>query len=305
MHFFSVIIPLYNKQPHIKRAIDSVLDQTYPNFELIVINDGSTDGGPDIVSEISDDRLKIINQNNHGVSYTRNLGVKLSKYDWVAFLDADDSWHDCFLENAQKLIKEHPSIKMLGTSYYNAFGNNIFKIQDFKYVPQSSGVIENYFKAQLYKGPVCASTAVINKVAFIDTGGFPEEIRRGEDNFLWNLIAINYPVGFINIPLATRYFDAVNRVTQDNNITDDFILLEYLSEKKICINERDLIYLKEFIVKKRIGIIIRCIKIGDIEKAKYLLRKINYTMMFKKKYLLLKIFVRIPKYAIKIIINLR
>lgn len=89
---FSIVIPLYNKEKSITTTINSVLNQTCGDFELIIVNDGSTDTSLEIVQSIKDERIRIINQKNGGVSSARNQGIIEAKFDWIAFLDADDLW---------------------------------------------------------------------------------------------------------------------------------------------------------------------------------------------------------------------
>ena len=110
----SVIIPLYNKADYIKRAIDSVLLQTEDNFELIVINDGSTDNSETIVSRYNDPRVLLVNQENQGVAKTRNRGVILAQSRLVSFLDADDEWDPHFLETMINLTYKYPNSGLYG-----------------------------------------------------------------------------------------------------------------------------------------------------------------------------------------------
>src|ERR1041385_1644883 len=111
---FSVVIPLYNKSTHVVKTINSVLNQTFEIFELIVINDGSTDDGPDKVKGFSDKRIRLINQTNAGVSQARNKGVDLASYEYIAFLDADDWWDIHFLEEMKGLIEKYSEAALYG-----------------------------------------------------------------------------------------------------------------------------------------------------------------------------------------------
>src|ERR1035441_8596585 len=94
----SVVIPLYNKAPYVGRALSSVFRQTIQDFECIVVDDGSTDGGGDLVEKMSDPRLRLVRQANGGVSRARNQGINLARHPLIAFLDADDEWLPGFLE---------------------------------------------------------------------------------------------------------------------------------------------------------------------------------------------------------------
>src|SRR5574344_1047459 len=114
----SVVIPLYNKERYIERALRSVLNQTFGDFEIVVVNDGSTDASVSVVEGIEDSRIRIINQKNGGVSAARNRGIEESKYDIVAFLDADDVWKENHLSVIAELIDKYPACGVFATSYY-------------------------------------------------------------------------------------------------------------------------------------------------------------------------------------------
>ncbi|MGC3976992.1 MAG: glycosyltransferase family A protein [Paludibacteraceae bacterium] len=212
---FSVIIPLYNKAPYIEKAIRSVLSQTYKKFELIVIDDGSTDiaspkasvGGVMLsysdVEKMIGEKGMLIRQLNQGVSRTRNNGVKLAKYDYIAFLDADDWWAPNYLEEMKKLIEEFPQAGIYGSSYY--------KVKNGKYIPAKIGVesgfekgIINYFKvyANTMWMPLCTGTVIIPKKIFNEENGFKPPLKLGEDFDLWVRIALKYPMALLNKPLA-------------------------------------------------------------------------------------------------------
>src|SRR5690606_38944730 len=94
----SVVIPLYNKEVYIKQTIENVLKQSYQEFEILVVDDGSKDNGPAIVKSFTDSRIKLIQKINGGVSSARNVGIQNAKYEYIAFLDADDIWLPNHLE---------------------------------------------------------------------------------------------------------------------------------------------------------------------------------------------------------------
>jgi len=121
MAFISVIIPLYNKEQFIKATLLSVLNQTFTDFEVLLINDGSTDSSVDIVSSFDDKRIRLYSTENKAVSHARNYGVSKSTSDLIAFLDADDLWEFNHLENLHNLYTSFPKCGLYATAYYKRF----------------------------------------------------------------------------------------------------------------------------------------------------------------------------------------
>lgn len=197
--FFSVVIPLYNKEKHIRRSIESVLNQNYKNFELIIINDGSSDNSGKIVEQYQDSRIKYFNQKNQGVSVARNTGISKSSSDFIAFLDADDEWKNDFLSKILELIKKYPENLVFSTSIFSSTKNKVLKKTNFTTLPKFpwDGEIRNLFKTIVYDyPPVTSSSVCIHKKVFITVGGFPEGIKRGEDIDTWIRIFLKYPIIF-------------------------------------------------------------------------------------------------------------
>ena len=199
---FSVIIPLYNKALYVRKALESVCAQTYRDYELIVINDGSTDNSAIVADEYlkATDSIdyKIINQPNAGVSAARNTGVAASTGDYVAFLDADDWWEPTYLERMAQLIDDYPDAGLYASNYvYYKPGKTHVAL----HIP--TGYI-NYPKAYYESDamPVTSITAIIPRKVYDEMGGFPLGIKLGEDFLLWSKIALRYPVAFLNEPLA-------------------------------------------------------------------------------------------------------
>lgn len=208
-NYFSIIIPLFNKEEYVERAVQSILNQTYENFEIIIVNDGSIDGSRDKVIAIADSRIKLIDQENKGVSAARNTGVYNSQYDFVTFLDADDTWDPNFLEDMALLIKKFPSAGIYGT-------NNFFEYQDsFKvhepyewlFNGETCGLINNYFDVflKIGKSPFSSSNFCMSRKLFNDIGGYKEGVRLTEDSDLWCRIALRYKIAYSKKPLATYY----------------------------------------------------------------------------------------------------
>ncbi len=122
---FSVVIPLYNKSQYINRALNSVLFQSIQDFEIVVIDDGSVDGGGDLVRKYADQRIRLIRQENQGASAARNNGYRVTRSEFVAFLDADDEWKPGFLEKIKELVEKFPNCGAFGTSFEIIDKNNM------------------------------------------------------------------------------------------------------------------------------------------------------------------------------------
>jgi len=231
---FSVIIPLYNKAPYIEKTLQSVLQQTFRDFEIIVVDDGSTDNGAEIVKKVfSTDYLtahqlqiplkgfQLISQPNQGVSTARNNGVKAAQENYLAFLDADDEWHPEYLAKMKQLIEQFPDAGLWASSYYIVKNgrNRLATVgveKDF-----SKGII-NYFQvyAKTLCMPIWTGAAIVSKKVFEEEHGFKPQLKLGEDFDLWVRIAIKHPVAFLNEPLAYYHQDVEqkNRGVVDNKI---------------------------------------------------------------------------------------
>ena len=211
---FSVIIPLYNKADHIEKAIRSVLNQSYHEFELIIVNDGSTDDSLQVVNRYLHaqqqegnhslmEHVRIINQPNAGVSVARNVGVEAARYEYIAFLDADDWWHKHYLVSMKGLIEEYPGAKLYSSSYYQVKRGVHHKATigvDDSFKAGYIDYCEVYAKTLCM--PVWTSATVINKKAYEEFHGMNPAIKLGEDFDLWIRVALKYKVAFLNEPLA-------------------------------------------------------------------------------------------------------
>ena len=253
---FSVIIPLYNKAAYVQKAIESVLAQTCQEFELIVVNDGSTDnplppkGGYENISidipvDINSGDTPplggwgVLTQNNLGVSVARNNGVKAAQYDYIAFLDADDWWEPTYLEEMKTLIDAFPTAGIYGCNYY--------KVKNGRYIQANVGVekefewgLINYCSvyAKTMYMPLWTGATVIKKTVFESENGFKARLKLGEDFDLWIRVVLKYPVAFLNKYLSNYNQDVedLSRGVVQHKIyipeTHFIFNLDYLSESE-------------------------------------------------------------------------
>lgn len=211
---FSVVIPLYNKEAHIGRALDSVFAQSFQEFEVIVVDDGSTDSGAGRVLAYRDARLRLIRQHNGGVSAARNRGVVDARGACIAFLDADDAWEPCHLETLSRLMQRYPS----AGAYCCAFriieedGSVTAPLPAGLPAPPWEGIVPNYFRSVASGPPIVHTSAVaVPKDLFHDAGGFVVGEKYGEDTSLWGRIALRHPVAFSHSIGSSYHRDAGNR----------------------------------------------------------------------------------------------
>lgn len=193
---FSVIVPLYNKAPYVKKALESICAQTYKDFELVIIDDGSTDDSlavvNDFVREVYGVKCMVYSQANAGVAAARNNGVAKSKGEYVCFLDADDWWEPTYLEEMDRLIMEYSEAGLYATNYvYYKHGKTHVALK------LERGYI-NYPEAYLHSVamPVWTGAASVPRKVFDEMGGFPVGIKLGEDFLLWAKTALHYKVAF-------------------------------------------------------------------------------------------------------------
>lgn len=310
MPTISVVIPLYNKKQYIKRAIDSVLAQTVQEFEIIVVNDGSTDNGADVVRSIPDDRIRLIEQENKGVSVARNRGIETSQSELVAFLDADDEYKSHFLATVLRLKERFPASGAYATAYEIKEPNGKTKKQVYKAIPPHpwEGVIPNYFKSALGVHLVCSSSVAVVKAVFKKAGLFPSGEKFGEDLDEWIRIAIDYPIAFSTEINSIYHQDANNRVLLDIIHPEKYIFdRNYgMYHNKLILNNKyvESKYLKEFVNKFRLKYAIALILEGKKAKAlEYLLKiKTRYFLPRLIKYLIL---ILLPKKLLYAFLKIR
>jgi glycosyltransferase involved in cell wall biosynthesis len=210
-HKIAVVMPLYNKAIEVIRAIDSVLKQTVSDFELIVVNDGSTDKGPEIVKSINDSRIRIIDQKNAGVSVARNRGICEAQSDLIAFLDADDEWKVSFLETILNLKEKFPACNVFATNYLYREVNGAFRLPIIRGLPSHpwEGILDDYFAVAIKSDPpIWTSAVAVIKGAIRSVGMFPVGVTSGEDLLTWAKLAVYNDIAYSTKPESVFWLRA-------------------------------------------------------------------------------------------------
>lgn len=204
---FSVIIPLYNKAPYVAKTIQSVFAQTFSDYELVVVDDGSGDHSAEIALHAMEGRgnCRLLKQKNAGVSVARNNGVAASSGEYLCFLDADDWWEPAFLEEMANLIESFPDAGIYGSNY--TIVNETKHKTRVANIGVEAGFEKGYINycqayAKTMYMPLTSISVAIPRPIFDQMKGFPEGIKLGEDFLLWIQIAMRFKVVFLNKPLA-------------------------------------------------------------------------------------------------------
>ncbi|HHQ2324142.1 glycosyltransferase family 2 protein [Providencia rettgeri] len=292
---FSVIIPLYNKEFYIKKTIQSVLSQSFQDFEIIIVDDGSTDNSVDEARKIIDSRISIIKQKNNGVSSARNNGIKHATGDFLIFLDADDIFLSHAFEHFAQLIDTYKENYFFCTNYYRVSNSgkseaiNVNKIlgPDFQHA-----VIDNFFYiASFHPGsfPCCVSTFCINRKLLIEKKiTFPEGVTHTEDIYFCSLLALNFKPVFSKECIYEYHINTIGNSRESRPTDERFIISEL---KKIEKKEK---WIDSFITKNIIHLIYNCLEFNNYQNyKKHIIDpyfKYRYTVgSYKFHYLILKI----------------
>lgn len=256
MPFFSIIIPVYNKTNFIENTLKSVFQQSFTDYEILLINDGSTDDSESKILTFNDSRIHYYSKKNEGVSETRNLGIEKAKSEFIVFLDADDYWYPNFLEEMFLLIKMFPeqsvfsaAIEIENTKTVIPSSYSIEKVSD--------NVIVNYFEASYKEGVLFTSCAVFHKSVFEKVGKFDPLIKSGQDTDLWIRIGIIYPVVF-SFKILTRYIYDPNSLSKKKSFMNNKMNFSKFSDQ-----EKKNLALKKFLDLNRFSLAIKSKMYGD------------------------------------------
>lgn len=294
MPYFSIIIPVFNKEKFVGNTLKSVLNQTFTDYEIIIINDGSTDQSETVIQSFSDKRIRYFCKENEGVAVARNFGIDKADGAFICFLDADDFWHSNFLENFHFYSKKLPEQKVFACAIEIETKNktlearySIAKEEDFKIV--------DFFEASQKECVLWTSSVVIHKNVFETVGNFDTKIKKGEDTELWIRIGLQYPIVFIWEILACYVYDSKSVSRNLNYYFEPYTFEKYASEEKK--NPK----LKQYLDLNRFSAVIKCKLNGDFTSAKHLYKQINLDTLGWKKIILLQL----PSIVLKLLVSFK
>lgn len=213
--YFSVIVPVYNREDLVERAIESVLKQSFKDYELILINDGSTDNTLDVLNSYKSDNVHILTQENLGVSRARNNAAKRANGKYLSFLDSDDEWLEHKLQKQYFYLENNPKTKILhGEELWIRNGKRV----NPKKIHQKGG--GDQFIPSLSLCLISPSTVVLEKESFFDLGMFREDFEVCEDYDLWLKYTSLYDVGFVSDPIIYKYGGHEDQLSQKYHSMD-------------------------------------------------------------------------------------
>lgn len=202
---FSVVMPLYNKADYVANAIESVLSQTGHEIEIVVVDDGSTDGSADIVGTLKDPRIRLLRQDNSGVSAARNVGIRAAQGEFIAFLDADDYYLPGFFDAITALISQFPRAGIFSTNFRRVWNDGKSLANSVRRIPSSgSDVLVTDFYDVWSAGPIFFTSSVVvpRQLFFKHNIFFPVGERLGEDQDVWFRLAECQQVAYCRQELA-------------------------------------------------------------------------------------------------------
>lgn len=294
MTFFTVIIPLFNKENFIENTLKSVLNQSFIDFEVLIVNDGSTDKSEEKILQFNDNRIQYFYKENGGVSAARNFGIEKATSNCITFIDADDYWYPNFLQEMFENIQKFPQQKVFTAAIEFETSKKIIP-SSYSIVKKGDCEIVNYFEASLKESVIWTSCAVFHKSVFETAGKFDLQLKSGEDTDLWIRIGLLYPVLFSWKILARYVYDASSLGKNHQTYLDSTDFSKYTALEKTNPT------LKKFLDLNRFSLAIKSKIIGNNERFTVFFAAINLDNLSLKKRILLQL----PVFILKPLIELK
>ncbi len=250
---FSVIISVYNKEDLIRETLESVLDQSVQDFEIIIVNDGSTDQSEQVIKNIPSNKITYLPlSENLGAGGARNQGIKMATGAYIALLDGDDLWDKHYLAEISALINVFPEHHVFATAVLKEYAHNtIASTYSFENPKDETFLDLNYFESSYKNTILTSSSTVLHRSVFNDLGCYNEKIKSGQDTDLWIRVGLTYRVAFSTKPCVTYRYASQSLYKSIRSIKDRPDYLDYLEE------EKEYPALKKFIDLNRYALIVR------------------------------------------------
>lgn len=231
---FSVVISVYNKEDHIAGTLQSVLNQTYSDFEIIIVNDASTDTSERVIRGIKDERISYYaSANNQGAGATRNTGISKSSGEYIALLDGDDVWEPTFLEEILRLQVALPQHAVFATAVLvEDKARSVPSRYSFDTSSNGEFLDLDYFESSLINTILTSSSAVVHQSVFKNIGTYDSTIKSGQDTDLWIRIGLEYRIGFSTKQLVTYRYTPHSLFKSVRSVTDRPDFLKFIKQEK-------------------------------------------------------------------------
>lgn len=298
MPLISVIIPLFNKNFSITETLQSVMSQTFTDFEVIIVNDGSTDESVEKVSLFTDKRIQVYHQSNMGAASARNLGIGKATGSLLAFLDGDDIWFENHLEELYRLYTDFPGCGLYCSRYRMKIAKNkTIHISYSNSIPDNyRGVLPDYFDASLKFRVGLTSAVAIPKSVLGETLRFNPDVSSGQDLELFTRIAIEHPAAITNKYTLEYNFALDDQLSKTRITRKKLIDFTQFSQR-----EKDLPSLKRFLDLYRIEYALHFHIFGDDPKMRFYLKDINRSNLALKT----KILLFLPPFLLRTLLKLK
>ncbi len=294
MPYFSIVIPVFNKEKFVGNTLKSVLNQTFGDYEIIIINDGSTDNSEAVIRAFSDHRIQYFSKENEGVTVARNFGMKQAKSDFICFLDADDFWYPDFLKTMHAYSQKFPEHKVFACAIAIETPNKTFAAH-YSIDKKSDFEIVDFFDASQKECVLWTSSVAIHKSVFEIVGHFDTKIKKGEDTELWIRIGLQFPIVFVWQTLARYVYDPKSA---SRNLTYFF---EPYTFEKYAFEEKSNPKLKQYLDLNRFSAVIKGKLTGDYKTVETFYKQIDLNTIGWKKTILLQL----PSIVLKFLVNLK
>jgi glycosyltransferase involved in cell wall biosynthesis len=282
----SVAIPLYNKAAFIADTVVSALAQTFTNFEIVVVDDGSTDDGAERLRQFADPRFRVIRQDNAGVAVARTRAMREGRGKYVAFLDADDLWHPDHLFHLVKLSRHFPQAALFGNDFAERSGADAQHENETGGPVQYRAVDDYFAECAFGRAPFYTSSCMVLRQRALDIGGFPVGNYCGEDLALWMMLAADAPVAvssFVGCHYR-RGIDSLSRQSSYRNAIDiSMSTLDDILKRHHGWPDARKNGVREYYFRIALAHCLDCFRAGEIKHARDYLRLAAGTRMLRRR----------------------